>query len=194
MMDFGTRLRREPPAIVLEIVESGAFFSLDHRDADVALRPARSAPEGLWGRRLARVATAPYATPAYLAEAGGRALATHDWLGFEPTLDHLASATWLRANVTPERVVLRANRLAALQAAARAGMGVALLPCYAGDVDPRLVRVSAPSSAWETALWLLTHPDLRNVPRIRAVLDGLAAFVHTHRATIEGAGRTDLRR
>src|SRR5918911_4366758 len=50
------------PEIVPELVVANAFLSLAHRDADVAIRPAASAPEELVGRRTATIATAIYGT------------------------------------------------------------------------------------------------------------------------------------
>jgi hypothetical protein len=39
----------------------------------------------------------------------------------------------------------------------------------------------------DTELWLLTHPDLRNAPRIRAVLDFLSERLTVLRPLIEGS-------
>jgi DNA-binding transcriptional LysR family regulator len=103
-------------------------------------------------------------------------------------LGHLGSAKWMRAEVSPERVVHRANSPRALRAAARAGMGVAPLPCYRADPDPALRRVHPPLLEMESALWLLTHPDLRRVARIRALLHFGAAWLIDRRKLIEGRG------
>ena len=72
-----------------------------------------------------------------------------------------------------ERIVYRADSVLAINAAARAGMGVAALPCYLGDADPDLRRIGEPCDELAVPLWLLTHPDLRRVARVRAVLDFL---------------------
>ncbi|MBZ9605133.1 hypothetical protein LB462_25225 [Phyllobacterium sp. KW56] len=69
---------------------------------------------------------------------------------------------------------------------ARAGMGVAALPCYLADPDPELRRVGSPLPDMEVSLWLLTHPDLRRVARTRTVLDFLAYHLGKRRALIEG--------
>ena len=45
-------------------------------------------------------------------------------------------ARWVDANLTADRIVCRTNSLLAARAAARAGTGVAALPCYLGDPDP----------------------------------------------------------
>ena len=54
---------------------------------------------------------------------------------------------------------------------------MALLPCYIGDPDPRLSRVSDPIKQLDLDFWVLTHPDLRNAARVRTLMahlyDGL---------------------
>lgn len=72
--------------------------------------------------------------------------------------------------------------------AARQGLGLAPLPCYVGDADPLLRRFAEPMPELAVSLWLITHPDLRKVARIRAVLDVLAAGLVAHRPLLEGTG------
>ena len=179
--------RAAHPVIALEIVAANPFFTLTRRDADVAIRPAVDAPEGLIARRIAGVATALYASAGYLRGRPDLPLAGHDWLAPDESLAHLRSARWLRTNVPAERIVLSGNSLIALRAAARAGLGVAPLPCYLGDTDPMLERVTPPLPEMVASLWLITHPDLRRVARIRAFLDFAAAALRPHRPAFEGA-------
>lgn len=179
-------LRTEHSGILVELVVANTFFTLTKREADIALRPAAAAPDRLVGRRLATVATAPYASCAYLKRSGRKPLAEYDWLGFEDSLDHLRSARWVSANLPKERIVLRADSLLALRSAVQAGLGVAALPCYLADPVPELRRVKAPLPDMEGSLWLLTHPDLRRVARVRTVLDFMAGALSRQRALIEG--------
>ena len=179
-------LRSEHPGIVVELIVANTFFTLTRREADIALRPAAAAPEGLVGRRLASVATAPYASAAYLDRCGRRPLREYDWLGFEDSLGHLRSARWVSANLSEERIVFRADLLLALRSAAVAGFGVAALPCYLADPAAGLRRVTTPLPDMEGSLWLLTHPDLRKVARIRTVLDFTADALSRQRGLIEG--------
>jgi DNA-binding transcriptional LysR family regulator len=177
-------LRAHRPAIMIELIVANSFLALRKRDADIAVRPARAAPDGLTGRQVATVATAFYAAPSCLDRS--LPLAQHAWIGFEASLGHLRSAKWIDANVPRERIVHRADSLLAIAAAARAGMGVAALPCYLGDADPQLRRIAEPCRELDVPLWLLTHPDLKRVARIRAVLDFLAQRITEQRALIEG--------
>jgi DNA-binding transcriptional LysR family regulator len=183
---FVAALRAQHPEITLELTVSNSFLALRKRDADIAIRPAAAPPDHLVGRRIAALATAPYAAPAYLISHPRNELFEHDWLGVDETLQHLASARWLAAHVDEDRIVYRTNSLLALQMAARTGLGIAALPCYLGDDDPNLRRVHPPLTELEVSLWLLTHPDLKRVARVRTVLDALARKLAEQRGLIEG--------
>jgi DNA-binding transcriptional LysR family regulator len=178
--------RKAHPQIALEIAIANQFFTLSRRDADVAIRPSTAAPEDLIAHRIAEVATAIYAAPSYLAASKRRALSEHLWVGPDESLAHLGSARWLAAEIASERVVYRANSLVALQTAARAGVGVAPLPCYLGDRDPALLRVRGPIPAMAARMWVLIHPDLRRVVRIRAFVDFMLPALERMRALLEG--------
>lgn len=173
------------PGIIVELATSNDFFTLTRRDADVAIRPAPSAPEDLVARRIAGIAFAPFAAPAYLAAQGARDLEALDWLGPDDSLAHLGLARWLRARVPAERIVYRASSLLALRAAALAGLGVAPLPCYLAEAEPGLRRVAAPLPEMAAALWLITHPDLRRSARVRAFLDFMGDRLVSLRGRLE---------
>jgi DNA-binding transcriptional LysR family regulator len=148
-------------------------------------------PEGLVARRIAAVATALYASRPYLARHSGGELRRHDWVSPDDSLSHAASALWIAAAIPMDRIVHRASSLLVLRTAARAGLGMAALPCYQGDPDPLLRRVRGPIAEKAVSLWLITHPDLRKVARIRAVLDFVAKRLFDHRPLLEGAAPAD---
>ena len=179
-------LRDAHPGILVEVVTSNAFFTLTRRDADIALRPALTAPDGLVARRLSGIATAVYATPAYAEPRRNRDPLSFDWLAPDESLAHIGSAHWITNHIESERIVSRASSLTALLATASAGMGVAPLPCFLGDADPTLCRVMGPIPEMESALWLLTHPDLRRTVRVRAVYEVLVRGFAKHRQLLAG--------
>lgn len=182
--------RQAYPGIHLELAISNAFFSLSKREADVAIRPTRTPPEELVGRRLSDVAWAVYAGSRYLEEAPRPRrvadLRRHDVIAGDDSLAHLDVAAWLREHVPEARIVYRSNSVAALCAAARAGIGVAVLPCFVADPFPGLVRVLGPVDGLGSELWLLTHGDLRHTARIRAFMDFIAESIAGERRLLEG--------
>jgi DNA-binding transcriptional LysR family regulator len=185
LSDIIVALRTHQPGVLVELAVSNSFLALRRRDAHIAVRPARAVPTSLVGRRVAMVATAFYGAHAYLHRRERTGLAQHDWIGFEENLRHLRSAKWIDAHVS-ERIVYRVDSVLAACAGARAGMGIAALPCYLGDAERDLRRLEEPRADLEVPLWLLTHPDLRRVARVRAVLDFLGQHLAQRRALIEG--------
>jgi len=187
MMRHLPALRSSHPDIRVEVAVANAMANLTRRDADIALRPTAEPPETLVGRRIAEIAHAIYGAQPYLARRAGMPPAAHDWIGLDDTLAVTVIGRWTRDNVPEARIVCRVDALPALCDAARAGLGVAMLPCYVGDVTPGLQRVGRKTpSEPRSALWLLTHDDLKRTARIRAVMDFLAAAFASERALFEG--------
>ena len=184
--DILAEFRAAHPGIGIEVAVSNLMFNLTKRDADVAIRPANDPPETLVGRRVAKIAFAIYGSPRYLARRKGDDLAAHRWVGPDDSLAATSVARWMRTEVPDSEITLRADSLVALRQAAQAGLGLAALPCYLGDTSPGLVCVRGPIAAMQTALWVLTHQDLRRTARIRAFTEfATDAFVR-RRALLEG--------
>lgn len=176
--------RNAHPGIVVELMVENRILSLSRREADIALRPVRPRESELWGRKLADIAWAPYASPAWLAmhpaPDGIVELAACPLIGWDENAAGIAAARWLADNVPAEAVVFRSSSLVAQLAAAKAGIGIALLPCYLGDADPEVARaLPAPLPELAAELWIVTHADLKATGRVRAffdvVGDGLAS-------------------
>ena len=179
--------RAAHPEIRLEVIADNRFFSLSRRDADVAIRPSAEPPETLVGRRIATIGTAIYAAPAYLDAAPPLdRLADHAWIAPDDSLADLPAARWLRAMLKQTEPVFRTNSLNGMLAAAKAGLGLAPLPCFLGDAAPELRRTHPPIDELASALWLLTHRDLQHVSRIRVFLDFLHVALRPMQSAFEG--------
>jgi DNA-binding transcriptional LysR family regulator len=178
------------PAIELELITGNAFFDLSKREADVALRPSRHPGDAMVGRRLAEIAVALYSGRDYLAARGrppsAAALDGHAVIIGDASLGHLPATRWLAERTPAGATVLRCNSWLSQLAAARAGLGLAALPCFLGDTAPELVRVLPPEPALAGELWLVTHPDLRRTARVRAFMETLARGLGSERALLEG--------
>ncbi|WP_075792344.1 LysR family transcriptional regulator [Massilia putida] len=174
-----SEFRRTYPGIQLQVTVNNSFLNLSRRDADVAIRPSNTPPDNLVGRKLGRLRTAPYAAQAYLRRRGAvGGWADHDWVAPDDSLAHLRQARWLREHVPPERYAISVDSLLGMAAAVEAGLGAGMLLCLLADARPGLVRLAEPEPALDTDVWILTHPDLRRVNRIRVftafLFDGLS--------------------
>lgn len=181
------RFHEKHPEIVLELVASTAALNLSKRDADVAIRVTATPPEVLIGRRIATVASTAYACPSCLARFGENPDPTAcDWIGYDDSLAHLNVARWLARHLGERAPVVRVNTVLAVKSLVEAGVAVGFMPCFMGDASEHLVRLMNPDKQWESELWLLTHPDLRHVARVRAVMDHFADELTKCRPLFEG--------
>lgn len=176
--------RAQYPGIVLELAVDDRFFNLSRRDADVALRPSRSPGDTLVGRRISAIAFAVYRRRD--AFTGAAVLRQAPTVLGDESVAHTDSQKWMLANTDGAQIAMRANTMAARYYAIRAGTGIGALPCFTGDGDPMLARVTDPVAEMENELWLLTHPDLRHTARIRAFMDFMAASLAGDRDLLEG--------
>jgi len=173
------RLHEAFPAIRIEVDTSQEPLNLAAGAADVAIRTV-SAPKGggLVGRRIADNRWTVYCSRSY-ADAHGvprtsEELLDHDFIGGGGDNFWPPYQKWLRANNLEGSVSMHHGTGTGILSAVRAGVGLAVLPTFLGDHDPDLIQCLPPRPEDEGGLWLLTHERLRDVPRIRAVLDFLA--------------------
>jgi DNA-binding transcriptional LysR family regulator len=165
------RLRRQHPDIRIKLIGEKRRVSLSRREADVALRLLRPAETGLFVRRIGSFGFSLYGAPAYLEKTPPHALA---FIGYDASLAESPQEIWLGTIIGGRDVVLRTNDLETQVAAARSGLGIAALPHYLGDGDPRLQRYVVTQKPVSRDVWLVVHRDLRQVLAVRAVMDFLA--------------------
>lgn len=168
------RFREVHPDIEIDIAVSDTDFDLARREADLALRATARPPEYLVGRRIANLDWWFMASSRYLAQHGRpgdlQSLVRHDLVGASDSFRRIGAFAWLERE-HGARIVARADHLLTMAAMACAGVGIALLP---SDVHrPGLERLFRADAGVSAQLWLLTHPDLRRVARIRAFSDFL---------------------
>lgn len=159
------------PALQLQVVSHYGMLNLTQREADVAVRGSNRPPESLVGRPVGEIRTAMYASRAYLKSLGRRRDDAQAWRWVAPdeSLAHLAQMQWLRTHVPDERIAMRLTSLAAMVEAVTAGVGVGLLLCPLADGRRELVQLQPAIEALDTQVWVLTHPDLRSVARVKAL-------------------------
>ena len=176
------------PGLTVELSPSGDVLDLGRREAAIAVRFFRSRPQSLVVRRVAEVAYALYATPTYLADHpvhGPDDLANHRLLA-PPASPNATDARWLAGLSGGARPAFVSDLTLALIGAAHAHAGVAVLPRYLGDPDPGLRRLAMPDEPVDV-VWLTVHQDLKDTPRVRVVLDFLAAAMKEDRGLLRGA-------
>ena len=177
-----TAFAQANPDISLTLKCSYAYADLDRSDADIVIRGASAPDEHLVGRRLF-----PYALGHYCARDYFDQVAPPDrrWLV------RRTPAQWIERSPCPEAPVgYVIDDIDMLHEAAARGQGMIRGACYIAESDERLIRIPGSKvEPWED-LWVLTHPDLRDAPRIKAVMGLVTEALMRSRALIE-RGETD---
>ena len=167
------------PALAVDANADSRNLSLSHRETDIALRFARPESGNGLCRRIGALAFSVYA-----ARGAAEGL---PWVTYEERFQHYPQARWVADNVPPARLArLRVNDAEGLAQAVRSGLGLGVLPDFMAARDAALARVSE-APVLQRDLWLLVHPDLRQLPRVAAVLDWLAALPARLHAEAAGA-------
>jgi DNA-binding transcriptional LysR family regulator len=169
------RFHAQHPGLRVEFVMSDKYLDLSKGDADVALRSGDTEDEVLVGRKIADSFWAVYASSGYIEKHGkpGNAdeLNNHLIVGFDDSMGRHRAATWLRKVAPRATIVARNNSVLGLVYAVKSGIGLAPLPTALGDAESDLVRVLGPIPELARSWRLLTHPDLRQTPRVSAFFE-----------------------
>lgn len=173
--DYLADFNRDYPDIRVELLVSNLEVNMNSRQADIAVRVTDAPPDHLIGRQVRSIGWSVYGSQAYQQEHGFPAdiseLNHHRLIGASSGMHHLPAFVWVERTLA-DCVAARSDDLVAMAALAQSGHGLALLP----DDQQRSELIALfPLPAGTTSnLWLLTHPDLRQVERIRLVMRHLA--------------------
>ncbi len=181
---------RRHPGIQVNLLIEDRYHDLENGEAEIALRAGPPGADNLIGRKLSDICWAVYASPAYLERAGHpaspQAVNDHKVIGFEGAIEHIKPARWLR-DVAPDcEIVCRSGSVLGLLFAAQSGFGLALLPCHIGDQEAGLRRVVERQPEWTGDFWILTHPRLHKLARVRAFFDFMAEEIVKYRPLLRG--------
>ncbi|WP_087002623.1 LysR family transcriptional regulator [Rhizobium sullae] len=158
--------------VELEIVTDIRVHSLAQREADIALRLGHPKDSDLTGKRVATIGYAFYASKAAaetVDESGPARL-----IGFDLDTDGVAEARWLETRFGRDAFTFRSSSNIVQASAAAAGLGIAMLPRFVAEHNPGLVEIDYGEAMPDRELWMLAPANLVDIPRIRAVWDGLA--------------------
>lgn len=176
MSDFNLKY----PDIQIELLVSNQELNMSNRQADIAVRATPSPPEHLIGRQVSTLNWSVFASKEYKDKFGLpndiEELINHSLIGAAGALGRLSVFIWLDKHFAPQ-VITRCDDLTAMSYFVEAGQGLAFLPN--DQCRPELIKLFRVQESEPSNLWLLTHPDLRNVERIKLVMQYLTeAFSH----------------
>ncbi|MBI5460914.1 MAG: LysR family transcriptional regulator [Gammaproteobacteria bacterium] len=168
---------RSHPDIEIILEPSSASADLTRGEADIAVRLYRPGTQDLVVRRIRDMEFGLYASADYLLHHGvpatTAAVQQHRFIGYGEGLRDHPENRWLEALIGTARFALRSDNTLTRLTAARAGMGIAVLP-HLLTTGATLERVLPDITPPPRTIWLVVHRDLQHVARNRLVMEFLA--------------------
>lgn len=179
-------LQARHPGLVIILSPSNRNEDVLRREADIAVRMARPAQEGLVARLIGVVTLGLHARRDLLERHGVPEtiadVIRYCVIGPEHDNELLRSLRFDGVQVQPADFSFRSDSDVAQLAALRAGVGIGVCQVGVAARDPALVRVLPDAFEYPLETWVVTHEDLRGVARIRAVFDHLVEGMSAYAA------------
>lgn len=190
LVPLAMRYMRQHPGLTLDLSFEDRYVNMVEQGIDLAIRMGRLADSTLGARYLGRNPWVMVAAPAYLKEHGTpkapKDLSQHACLVYSTVQGDdrwMLSGQDGKEQVVPVRGPLRSNNLSAVLAAAREGLGIAVLPWYVaresvadGSVKPILERYTLPTQEIHAVF-----------PSPKLVPSKVNSFIEHLKAEMEGA-------
>ena len=175
LMDALVDLQRRFPGLTLDLKPTNDYLSLDRRETDVAIRQAESPHDGLVGRRLPDIPLGIYAPPDMKEAAVGR-----PWLSWTFPRGVNEIDEMILKQDAEARIVTRVNSFMAQARLCLGGMGCAVLPDRYVAAHAELSPLKRVGDGPSYPAWVVTHEELRHVPRVREVMTAVAHGLSSH--------------
>lgn len=174
---------RRHPGIRLDLITASGFLNPSKREADMAVMLARPQRGRLSVRRMGDYRLHLYASPHYLAAAGTPQrtvdLSNHVLVGYVPEFIFSPELDYLDEVEAGLEASLRATSINMQHRMIAEGAGIGVLPDFIARSDPALVPVMGEAVEIIRSFWLVTHGDLKKLPRIAAVAAWLQERIET---------------
>jgi DNA-binding transcriptional LysR family regulator len=157
------------PGLAVDLIAEPRDLSPVKREVDVAVRLARPVRElRTIARRIGDLVYAVCGAPGHDPD-------NLPWITYEDLMTDLPQARWIADCITAggAEAPVRVNDAEGIISALQQGIGKSLLPIVIGDAVQGLIRLEDAAPPLVREIWLLTHPELRGLPRIQVVVDWL---------------------
>jgi len=181
LLDELQSFQQQYPEIKLNIHTSYQIVNLDKCEADVAIRVHNQPSEHLVGHRLFPIMLSYYASKKYLVN---HCVDDYQWI---TNTTNNVIPSWIEKSPYPNAgISMRIEDLVLRHYAAKHGHGMTLGACYIADSIKELQRIEANNLVPNQNIWVLTHPDLKQVPRIKLLMAFLTKALRAKEKLISG--------
>ena len=161
------------PDVQIDLNVTDGTLDLAKREADVALRAIRNPPEQLIGRKVCDIEWYLFASKRYLKKYGHPDsmddLFQHKLIGANGLFGYVDSYKWFNQKYPDKNFAFKASDLKTISSLAMQSLGIVMLP--SDYIDHTLEKLFKVDPGFNEELWMLIHPDLQRVERIRVFCD-----------------------
>ncbi len=179
-----------PTDTCVRLVPDNNFLDLRRREAHLAIRNRRPTQQGLAVQKLGRLAFAVYGAPRF-ASIGDNMPEMDDlldicpWITYDPASAPIPSTLWLRERLNKQPALSCSSPTLVLDAAT-AGAGLCVVPCFVGDSEPNLRRLSAPIEELTHIQLLVSHDEDRHLKPVRQAAKALHKLFTSNKSMFSG--------
>lgn len=152
-------LSSEFPQLDIELLSTNTRLNYARMEADLFVRPAMTVPEDMIAEQASDLVFRAFGTSGTL----------ENWFGLKGPLANSAAANWLSDNIPKEKTESGSDSFVVLARMAQDGSGIAILPSFVGEGMADLMHLPEKMPDIRVPIWVGSHQDLRDSPRIRAV-------------------------
>lgn len=178
------------PSIQLELVTASHWVNLSKREADILISFPKPQGRRLAVSKIGEFGLYLYASQQYIARYGMPRkmdeLGSHQFVDYIDELIEISAVRWLADAIRRPPSAFRSTSLVAQYHSAVTGMGIAMLPTFVGEPDPRLVRVLPADVRVMREFWLTVHNDIQHISRVRHVVEFLQKLVEANQDWLLG--------
>jgi DNA-binding transcriptional LysR family regulator len=165
------------PGIKPELITSPQPVHVNRREADIFISFFQPTGRGLVSEKAGDFHLSLYGSPEYferrlmpltVADLGGHAFCT-----YLDDLVQLETVRWLDEVIGEPEVAFASNSMIAQMGAAKAGMGLVMLPKFAMPYADGMIPVLADKITVTRDIWISVNSDLQFAPRMKAVVSFL---------------------
>lgn len=178
------------PNVKVELVSMPQPADLSRKEADIFLSFFNPRLPGLASRKVAEVALFLYCSESY-AKAHGVPrslddLREHQFIAYIEDLLAIDAVRWLDDLIKTPKVSFYSNSIIAQCNAARAGLGIAMLPTFVAADAPDLKRLLPEEGIVRRNIWVSVRKEQESLTRIKSVMKFLTHIFEADRAFLLG--------
>ncbi|WP_367371500.1 LysR family transcriptional regulator [Pseudomonas lini] len=183
-------LTRRYPNLGIDLLAVPRMVQLSRREADIVITLERPERGPFIITRLTDYVLKLYASANYLERhppiKHRDDLREHTFVSYIDDLLYSKELLYLDEIGKPRHIAVRSTSILAQQQATSAGAGIAILPSFSADADPRLRRVLSEQIEFTRTFWMLIPIELKDIARMKVTWNFLREMAQANQALLLG--------